>query len=224
MAADISLTLVRTFAQGTWLQAVVLYDESRGYRLDGTLGRPGRATIRPQVFGAFPVDRRAPWSRSSRRILAQVERLRRTVDDMSLRPETVPVLVDIATSACTGGYTIATHTGDVVLDVRTIGASKPLEVPVPVGADLSVFVPSLYRVSNAGDARSFGAIPIDGPMSIGGRVAGDGRGGACPPAGRIVWRPASAQQVAELPVIGRCLIPGGASRIWRPGSIGTCLS
>ena len=74
-SAVIGLTLVRTFAQGTWLQVLPLYDERRD-EPDGTVADPAPISSRMQVPGAFPDRDRALWSRRELTVLDRVERLR----------------------------------------------------------------------------------------------------------------------------------------------------
>jgi hypothetical protein len=76
-AALVSLTLVRTYAQGTWMQVLPLYEENR-HGDDGTLGRPRSASSRMTALGAFPVGPLDGWPRPQRPAIERIERLRRS--------------------------------------------------------------------------------------------------------------------------------------------------
>jgi hypothetical protein len=223
-SVSIGLSLVRTFAQGTWLQVLSLYDESRD-DAGGTVGDPVPFSSRSLTSGAFPVAQHIPWNDIDRRILARVERLRRSTDDPSGRPVTVPLLVDIRASACTPGWTIATATGDTLVNIREEGTSVPMRVEVPVGAEWIAWVPSLDRVQGTGDpARAFGPHPIDAPTHVGGWVSGDHYLCAGQVGGSLTWRAAGAEEVAGFPGYARCVQPDRSITLGRPGSTGRCLS
>lgn len=222
VSIEVSLSLVRTFAQGTWVQHLALYDEQREFGENGTIAQPASFTSSLAGGGATPVDlvrAREPRSRAS---LDLVERLRTGTDDPSRLPVTVPLLVDIVASGCTPGYSIVTATGDTLLDRRALGASGPVRLETPGGTEWTVVVPSLWWGSSDANL-TVGPIAVGGPTVISGRVAGDGEDGLCPPGASLTWRGASAEEIAEFPGIGRCIVPGGGTAIWRPGTIGRCL-
>ena len=196
-AAVIGLTLVRTFAQGTWLQVLPLYDEQRD-EPDGRVGRPRHISSRMLALGASPVGPRELWSRRDRPVLDRIERLRRSIEDPSALPETEPLLVDIETAPCTPGWTIATATGDVLVDVTEPGPSVPVKVEAPVGAEWTVSVPSIDRAQGTGDApRTYGPFSSDEPGLVSGQVAGDPYECQGVEPGSVTWRAATADEVTS---------------------------
>jgi hypothetical protein len=222
--ADISLTLVRTFAQGTWLQVLPLYDETRD-EPDGTVGEPAPVTSRMLKLGAFPVAQARPWNRFDRPVLREIEMLRRTMRDPSHEPETVPLLVDLRAGACSYGWTIATATGDTLVNVLRPREPRPIVVDVPVGADWLVSVPSLDRAQGTGDgAPQVGPHQIDGPTRVTGYVSGDTY--ACPGAlsANVTWTAVSDRAVDAFPAVARCIRGPGIAPAWRPTSTSRCMS
>ena len=197
ISAVIGLTLVRTFAQGTWLQVLPLYDEQRD-EPDGRVGRPRHISSRMLALGASPVGPRELWSRRDRPVLDRIERLRRSIEDPSALPETEPLLVDIETAPCTPGWTIATATGDVLVDVTEPGPSVPVKVEAPVGAEWTVSVPSIDRAQGTGDApRTYGPFSSDEPGLVSGQVAGDPYECQGVEPGSVTWRAATADEVTS---------------------------
>lgn len=197
ISAVIGLTLVRTFAQGSWLQVLPLYDESRN-QPDGSVSRPRHISSRMLALGAFPVGPRELWSRRELTVLDRVERLRRSVDDPSGLPDTQPLLIDIGTAACTPGWTIATATGDVLVDVTRGGPSVPVRVEVPVGVEWTVSVPNFGRGQGTGDEpRTFGPFSSDVPGQVSGFVSYDPYDCEGVESGSVDWRPASPDEVTS---------------------------
>ncbi len=196
-AAEIGLTLVRTFARGTWLQVLPLYDELRD-EADGSVARPRRIRSQMLALGAAPVGDRELWSRRDRAVLDRIERLRRSVDDPSRLPDTQPLLVDIETAACTPGWTIATATGDVLIDVKEPGPAVPVRVEAPVGAAWTVSVPSIDRAQGTGDPpHTYGPFRSDVPGLVSGSVSGDPYLCEGVEPGSVSWRPATDDEVAS---------------------------
>jgi hypothetical protein len=197
-SAVISLTLVRTFAQGTWLQVLPLVDESDEQPY-GTVGDPRHISSRMLALGASPIGPRDLWSRRDRPQLDRIERLRQSVDDPSTLPETQPLLIDIETAPCTPGWTIATATGDVLVDVTEAGRpAVPVRVEAPVGAEWLVSVPSIDRAQGTGDRpRTYGPFRSDGPMMVSGSVAGDPYLCEGVEPGSVTWRPVTDEEVAN---------------------------
>lgn len=196
--AFVGLTLVRTFAQGTWLQVLPLYDETR-QEPDGTVAHPLPISSEMLALGAFPVGDREQWGRRERPMLDRIEELRQSVDDPSTLPETQPLLIDIETASCTPGWTIATTTGDALVNADRGGRSVPIRVDAPVGAEWEVSVPSLDRAHpSANPARTFGPFRSDVPGSVSGWVSGDPYlcGDNVEP-GLVSWRPATADEVSS---------------------------
>ena len=189
-----------------------LYDEDRDQD-DGTVGRPRPITSRMIALGAFPAGHHGSWRHLFRPILERIERLRRSVDDPSRPPATVPLLVDIRAESCTPGWTIATPTGDTLLDFRRSGSGRTLRLQAPVGTAWLVSVPSIGRAQGTGDpARTFGPFRSDVPGLISGTVSGDVfLWGA--ETGSVSWRPASAEEAAGV-VAGHGPL-SRSSRPWR---------
>jgi hypothetical protein len=197
VSAVIGLTLVRTFAQGTWLQVLPLYDENRN-EPDGRLSRPRHIGSRMLALGAFPVGPPELWSKRQRPVLDRIERLRRSVDDPSGLPATQPLLIDIGTAACTPGWTIATATGDVLVDVTRGGPSAPVQIEAPVGAEWTVSVPHSSRGQGTGyPPRTFRPFSSDMPSLASGWVMGDPYDCEGVESGSIDWRPASSDETAS---------------------------
>ncbi len=193
-SAVIGLSLVRTFAQGTWLQVLPMYDEE-DQAPGGILGHPRTISSRMLALGAFPVADRANWSRPDRVTLARIDRLRRAIGDPSRLPDTQPLLIDIETAPCTLGWTIATVTGDTLVDVIEPGPSVPVRVEVPVDAEWTVSVPSLDRAT--GDPpRRFAPFKSDVPGLVSGWVSGDPYECDAVEPSSLTWRPASADDLA----------------------------
>ena len=197
ISAVIGLTLVRSFAQGTWLQVLPLYDETRN-EPGGRVGRPRHISSRMLALGAFPIGPRELWSKRQRPVLDRIERLRRSVDDPSGLPDTQPLLIDIGTAACTPGWTIATATGDVLVDVTRGGPSVPVRVEAPGGTEWTVSVPHIGRGQGTGDRpRTFGPFSSDLPSLASGWVVGDPYDCEGVESGSVDWRPASPDEVAS---------------------------
>lgn len=197
ISAVIGLTLVRTFAQGTWLQVLPLYDESR-HEPDGRVGRPRHISSRMLALGAFPVGPRELWSKRERPVLGRIERLRESIDDLSGLPDAQPLLIDIGTAACTPGWTIATATGDVLVDVTRGGPSVPVRVEAPVGAEWTVSVPNFGRGQGTGDPpHTFGPFSSDAPGLVSGFVTYDPYDCEGVDSGSVDWRPASPDEVVS---------------------------
>lgn len=168
---SIDLTLVRTFAQGTWLQVLPLADEDHDPS-GGSVGTPTPYSGRFLADGAFPVAQRIPWEPADQAVLARVERLRRSVPDASSQPVTAPLRVDVTADACAGGWTIASPTGDTILDIGPGAFADPMVIEVPVEAEWTAYVPSLSGVTFAREAFAYGPHRVTGPTTITGTLTG----------------------------------------------------
>jgi hypothetical protein len=222
MSIEVSLSLVRTFAQGTWIQYVALSDEDREAGENGTAGAPAPFTSPLAGGGATPVERTRSGSRRSKEAMELVERLVASTPDPSRRPTTVPLLVDITTSSCTPGYTIVTSTGDAVVDQRRLGSSQAVRVDVPVGTTWMVAVPSRWWGRSERNG-TFAPIDVEAPTAIRGHVSGDGEDGMCPIGGSVSWRMVNPDEVTEFPWVVRCAAPGRGA-IVGPTPATRCLS
>jgi hypothetical protein len=150
-SVNVRLTLVRTFAQGAWVQVV---PGPMPRRRGGTLARPDTAESRTEVYGLFTPAQgerwlgwRGPGDLRPVPILRIVEQARLRAQDPSTPVAHVPVRLDIDPGDCSG-WTLMTATGDVAYDDvrRDVGRTRT-GVAVPPGTTWYVRAPSLENTS-----------------------------------------------------------------------------
>lgn len=140
------LTLVRTFAGGTWLQVMPFMAGDREGGLAGQAGRLG--AIEPVSgalfpFGLFPAEQATPvrkggWMFTTRFDYARLaERLRAATNDATQPIETAPGRLQVDfTKACDHAVHLTLHddAGDHIFDVDAYGKERiEADVEVPVG-------------------------------------------------------------------------------------------
>jgi len=111
-SVDIGLTLVRTFAGGTWLQAIDAYDlreDDEGATGSGTVGAPGPWSGRALPVGLYaastaPLDRSRQGPGFPVDYLALVEDYRRASGDTTGPLPSTPVRVLMTLTRCDGSY------------------------------------------------------------------------------------------------------------------------
>jgi hypothetical protein len=171
-SVDVSLTLVRTFAQGSWLQVVPgPFPVRRG----GTLAQPRPVSSSTEVYGLFTpaqgrrwLSFRGPQNLAPVPIMRIVEASRLRARDRSARAPMVPVRLDIDPGDCFG-WTLVTATGDVAFDQsRPRTGRVHTAVAVPAGTSWYIRAPSLESTSSPDDTvHTFGPFTAsEGPFAL----------------------------------------------------------